>query len=151
MPFGEDDQLPLVFIPLSVRDARVSGAGCFEYGQWVRACCALAPFFASPDPLSKRAPPFGAIPGGRKATTPSPKSGTLPIRTSFCMNPVLAIDALSLSDYDERIMRAVLSEIQSSMISALRKYVPLSSYADIEMIRTFANKQLEALWNTGKS
>lgn len=67
------------------------------------------------------------------------------------MNPVLAIDALSLSDYDERIMRAVLSEIQSSMISALRKYVPLSSYADIEMIRTFANKQLEALWNTGKS
>ena len=67
------------------------------------------------------------------------------------MNPALAIDALSLSDYDVRIMRAVLSEIQSSMISALRKYVPLSSYVDIEMIRTFANKQLEALWNTGKS
>lgn len=37
------------------------------------------------------------------------------------------------------------------MIPVLGKCVPASSCADVEIIKTFANKQLEALWNTGKS
>ena len=55
VPFGEDDQLPLVFIPPSIRDARVSGAGCFVYGQWVRML-RISPFLRSAGPPLETSP-----------------------------------------------------------------------------------------------
>lgn len=48
-------------------------------------------------------------------------------------------------------MVAVLSEIQTGMISVLGNCMPSPGCRGIEMIKTFADKQLKALWETGKS
>ena len=58
------------FLPPSVRDARLSDAGCFVSAQWERMQPIQALSFLPRIPIETR-PYFGAIPGGRGATTPS--------------------------------------------------------------------------------
>ena len=48
-------------------------------------------------------------------------------------------------------MGVALSEIGLGMISLLGKCMPLTGCGGIEVIKTFADKQLKALWDTGKS
>ena len=69
---GVGDQLPLVFIPPSVRDARVSGAGCFVSEQWERML-PISPFFAPPDPFRNEARRLG----------PSQEGGEQPLHHYF--------------------------------------------------------------------
>ena len=54
----------------------MSGTGCFVAEQWERKL-PIQPLPDFPGSLSKRAPMFETIPGGRGATTPSPLNGAL--------------------------------------------------------------------------
>ena len=61
------------------------------------------------------------------------------------------VDNREPPDCANRAMGAVLSENGSVMISVLGKCMRLMGCRSIEVIKTFADKQLKALWNTGKS
>ena len=54
-------------------------------------------------------------------------------------------------DCANRAMGTVLPESELVLISVLVKCMRLMGCRSIEVIKTFADKQLKALWNTGKS
>lgn len=63
-----------------------------------------------------------------------------------------AVDSRRLSDNVCRAMEVVLSSINSGMIPLRGNFMPFQGCSrGIELIKTFANKQLKALWYAGNS